>query len=216
MTLRRVRVRRGTAASWTSANPTLGMAEFGFETDSKKMKMGDGATNWNTLPYWYEPGAGGTLPADVLRSTTDNVVMYAENNALVGASYVVPGFYRRNGSSWVFEEALSNAMVSRTRTTLPYTLTYADVKGGNMDLNPASNGVLTLPLNLFSGAAPAGALAWLPFSLYLLTGVTVTLQAATGVSLFVEGQSAAQSTITMTGPNARIAFMHRTSQYRQM
>lgn len=216
MTLRRIRYRRGTAAAWTSANPVLGVAEPGYETDTGKVKIGNGSTLWNALAYHYDPGAGGSIPADVLRTTTDNVVIWAPDNSLVGASYVVQGYYRRSGSGWIYDESLQNAMVSRTRNTLPYTLTLGDVKGGNLDLTPTANGVLTLPPNLHSFGAPSGGLAWLPFSLYLLTGVTVTVQAGTGVSILVEGNPTAQTSITMVGPNARIALMTRSTQYRQL
>jgi hypothetical protein len=44
--------RRDTAANWTSANPTLGSGEFGYETDTGKMKIGDSSTAWTSLAYW--------------------------------------------------------------------------------------------------------------------------------------------------------------------
>ena len=46
-----IQVRRGTAAQWTSANPTLASGEWGFETDTGKVKIGDGSTAWNSEPY---------------------------------------------------------------------------------------------------------------------------------------------------------------------
>lgn len=46
-----IQIRRGTAAQWTSANPTLAAGEFGFETDTGKAKIGNGATAWNSLAY---------------------------------------------------------------------------------------------------------------------------------------------------------------------
>jgi hypothetical protein len=46
-----IQIRRGTAAQWTSANPTLASGEQGFETDTNKMKVGNGSTAWNSLPY---------------------------------------------------------------------------------------------------------------------------------------------------------------------
>lgn len=46
-----IQIRRGTASQWTSANPTLAAGEWGFETDTKKGKIGDGATAWNSLAY---------------------------------------------------------------------------------------------------------------------------------------------------------------------
>lgn len=43
--------RRGTAAQWTSANPTLAAGEPGLETDTGKFKVGNGSTAWNSLAY---------------------------------------------------------------------------------------------------------------------------------------------------------------------
>lgn len=51
--------RRDTAANWTAANPTLAAGEPGFETDTLKAKIGDGATAWNTLAYIG--GGSGTI-----------------------------------------------------------------------------------------------------------------------------------------------------------
>lgn len=47
----RFRVRRRTAADWTSLNEVLLDSEFGRESDTNRMKMGDGTTAWSELPY---------------------------------------------------------------------------------------------------------------------------------------------------------------------
>ena len=47
----RIQVRRGTAAQWTSANPTLAAGEIGLESDTRKIKFGDGSTAWSSLSY---------------------------------------------------------------------------------------------------------------------------------------------------------------------
>ena len=46
-----IKVRRDTAANWTSVNPVLLDGEPGYEKDTKKIKYGDGTTAWNSLPY---------------------------------------------------------------------------------------------------------------------------------------------------------------------
>ena len=46
-----MQVRRGTASSWTSTNPTLAAGELGFETDTGKFKIGTGSSTWNSLLY---------------------------------------------------------------------------------------------------------------------------------------------------------------------
>lgn len=51
-----IQIKRGTATAWTSANPTLNAGEIGFETDTKKMKVGDGSTAWTSLGYTTTDG----------------------------------------------------------------------------------------------------------------------------------------------------------------
>src|SRR6266576_2761179 len=53
-----MQVRRGTAAAWTSANPTMLAGEIGYETDTGKFKVGDGVTAWTGLAY-SNPGPAG-------------------------------------------------------------------------------------------------------------------------------------------------------------
>lgn len=43
--------RRGTAAEWTAANPTLAAGELGLETDTRNIKIGTGVLAWDSLPY---------------------------------------------------------------------------------------------------------------------------------------------------------------------
>jgi len=47
----RFQLRRDTATNWTTANPVLALGEPGVETDTLKVKVGDGATAWNSLGY---------------------------------------------------------------------------------------------------------------------------------------------------------------------
>ena len=55
----KIKFRRDTAAAWTQANPTLAQGEPGFEHDTGLLKIGDGATAWNSLVY-----AGGNSLVD--------------------------------------------------------------------------------------------------------------------------------------------------------
>lgn len=47
-----IQLRRDTAANWTSANPILAQGEMGVETNTRKLKIGDGTTAWNSLSYY--------------------------------------------------------------------------------------------------------------------------------------------------------------------
>lgn len=61
----RFRFRRNTAADWAWKNEILLSSEAGYETDTGKMKIGDGVTPWNTLEYWGGgSGSGGGLTSD--------------------------------------------------------------------------------------------------------------------------------------------------------
>lgn len=53
--------RKDTAANWTSANPILLSGEIGYETDTKKFKIGNGSSNWNSLAYLPIPDGSGNL-----------------------------------------------------------------------------------------------------------------------------------------------------------
>ena len=46
-----IRYRRDQSANWTSVNPTLAAGEAGYELDTRLLKIGDGVTPWNNLPY---------------------------------------------------------------------------------------------------------------------------------------------------------------------
>jgi hypothetical protein len=47
----RFQLRRDTAANWTSANAVLALGEPGVETDTLKVKVGNGVSAWNSLAY---------------------------------------------------------------------------------------------------------------------------------------------------------------------
>ncbi len=61
-----IKVRRGTAAAWTSGNPTLAAGEPGYETDTGKIKIGDGSTAWNSLAYRFTGAVTFGTPAITL------------------------------------------------------------------------------------------------------------------------------------------------------
>ena len=71
-----IQIRRDTAALWTNSNPTLASGEFGYETDTTKIKIGDGSTAWTSLGYYtlgtlgYAPLASPTFTGAVNASGT--------------------------------------------------------------------------------------------------------------------------------------------------
>ena len=45
------KLKRGTASRWAEVNPILEIGEPGFVYDTNRLKIGDGVTAWNDLPY---------------------------------------------------------------------------------------------------------------------------------------------------------------------
>jgi len=72
-------LRRDTSANWTSANPVLAQGEFGFETNTGAIKLGDGSTAWNSLAYYStkvrtgsgNPAGGLGVVGDLYIDSTD-------------------------------------------------------------------------------------------------------------------------------------------------
>lgn len=53
---KRIQLRNDTPSNWSTANPVLLAGEIGLEIDSarNRMKIGDGTTAWNDLPYFLD------------------------------------------------------------------------------------------------------------------------------------------------------------------
>jgi hypothetical protein len=78
----RYAIRNDTAANWTSANPTLGDGEWGYETDTGKLKIGDGATAWNSLGYTYANNTTTVTSAYTVADNVDTVYVDASGGAV--------------------------------------------------------------------------------------------------------------------------------------
>ena len=82
----RIQLKRSTAASWTSNNPVLYVGEIGYETDTKKFKIGDGSTAWTSLTYSSIP-----LPLSSINDLGDVTITSAADG----------DFLRWNGTAWI-------------------------------------------------------------------------------------------------------------------
>lgn len=86
MSYKKILFRRDTAANWTSENPVLSAGEIGLETNTNKIKLGDGSTVWSSLPYFY-----GSLDNTNLDGLADVTITNAQNGDVL----------RWNGTAWV-------------------------------------------------------------------------------------------------------------------
>lgn len=185
--------RRGTATQWTSANPTLAAGEAGFETDTGKAKIGDGATAWNSLAYSIGGVAVGNISglgagvATWLATPSSSNLAAAVSDETGSGSLVF-------GTNPTLTSPLINIGVN-TQTGTTYTPVLSD-NGKIVTLNNAAAISVTIPTNA-SVAYPIGAqitFAW-------ITGAgQPTITAATPATTTILSNGA-----TSTGPKLRVA-----------
>lgn len=88
----KIKLRRDTATNWTTANPVMAIGEPGFETNTLKLKFGDGTTAWNSLPYATNGVAGSIslLSLSAINSGTPSGVGSLAYNSGTGAFTYTP------------------------------------------------------------------------------------------------------------------------------
>ena len=69
-----IKLRRDTSANFTSANPILGNGEPAYETDTKKLKIGDGTTAYTQLEYFSAGGGSTNISATLPLKIVDGVI----------------------------------------------------------------------------------------------------------------------------------------------
>lgn len=79
----RIVLRNDTAEKWASVNPVLLKGEIGVENDTRKQKMGDGISNWNSLPYMTAEGQVFQVEPTANQTHTEAI-----NAAVVGKNLV--------------------------------------------------------------------------------------------------------------------------------
>lgn len=71
-----IKLRRDTSANFTSKNPVLGEGEPAYETDTKKLKIGDGTTAYTQLEYFSAGGGSSTdITATLPLKIVDGVIL---------------------------------------------------------------------------------------------------------------------------------------------
>ena len=113
-----IQIRRDTAANWTSVNPVLAQGELGIETDTLKIKAGNGTTVWNSLGYLIDTGGYGTVTSVGLvggstgLTTTGGPITTSGNITLTGTLAVA------NGGTGVTTKTGTGAVVLGTAPTI--------------------------------------------------------------------------------------------------
>lgn len=157
--------RRGTASEWSSANPVLAAGEMGIETDTRKVKIGDGTTNWANLSYGL--GSDDLQAVTTTGATTNQAISITNStvssNTVSGALTItggvgIGGNLNLAGNLVVSDRILptSNGLIDIGSPTARFGTVY--VAGNTIDLGgtelTANSGALFIDgVQLFSGNA---------------------------------------------------------------
>lgn len=63
-----------TATNWNTKNPILELGEEGYESDTGKMKIGDGISNWISLDYVYFDGVNNLISTNTSIEESDRIL----------------------------------------------------------------------------------------------------------------------------------------------
>jgi hypothetical protein len=108
-----IQLRRDTSANWSSVNPTLLQGEPGLETDTGKLKVGDGVNAWNVLDYFGgEEGTSANTPNTVVQRDGSGNFAAGTITANLNGSYtnVTIGSTASKGKIFVQETTPSGAV----------------------------------------------------------------------------------------------------------
>jgi hypothetical protein len=167
-----IQVRRGTASQWTSTNPTLAAGEWGFETDTLKVKIGNGSTAWNSLAYQGAGdiegvtagtglsggGTSGTVTVSIDTSVTADLTtaQTLTNKTIDAASNTLTGVVTLTGTQTLTNKTLTDPKINLAfdAETASYTAVLAN-NGQVVTMDNASANTFSIPTNA-SVAFPIG------------------------------------------------------------
>lgn len=161
-----IKTRRDTAANWSSVNPVLALGEIGIETDTRKIKFGDGTTPWNSLAY-SSGGSGGGI-SSIIEDTTPqlggNLDLNNKNITGIGDISIIgnitsSGFETPSGTSSQFLKADGSIDVNTYMTT--GIISDTGVAGGGSTVT----NIVTISIADYSGLG-----SYHPTTIYFVTG----------------------------------------------
>ena len=194
-----IQIRRGTAAQWTSANPTLASAEFGYETDTGKFKIGDGSTAWNSLGY----KASGTVTSITAGTGLSGGTITASGTIAIDTATTVDVSTAQTLTNKTLTSPTLNAPLINLSLNAQTGTTYTFVLADNGKLVTASNAsaqTYSIPTNA-SVAYPIGT----QINIIQIGAGQVTINAVTSGTTTVSSTGA-----TATAPKLRAQFSSAT------
>jgi len=206
----KVDIRRDLASNFTNTNPTLKAGEPAFETDTKKLKVGDGSTAWTSLAYVTDvslPLSGGTMTGNVNFNDAVKLLLGSVGGAgfirgtddieIIGTRDVIIDVVR----SIILQADTLVSMGDGTNTIFAFdtaepSLTIHDDADQDdyFKIVVAANGVSTISTNSDAGIAPA--------HLYLSPDGDINLTPFTDTTT-IHSTSGSNKVITLDGTSTR-------------
>lgn len=178
-----IQVRRGTASQWTSTNPVLASGEWGYETDTGKVKIGNGSTAWTSLGY---TGSG------TVTSITAGTGLSGGTITSSGTIAIDSTVATLTGTQTLTNKTITGLVATQTLLTPSFTTNaYTLVLGDQGDILLASNGSTAGTINIPTNASVA-----------FPTGTQITIIQTGSGQLTIQAASSGTTTVNSTGATA--------------
>lgn len=139
-----IQLRRGTASQWTSANPVLAAGEQGWESDTNKVKIGNGSSAWNSLSYAVT-GANGTVTSVVAGTGLTGGTITSTGTIAIDTSVTADLSTAQTLTNKTLTAPIINLSIN-AQTGTTYTPVLSD-NGKLVTLNNASAITVSIPTN---------------------------------------------------------------------
>jgi hypothetical protein len=195
-----IQIRRGTASQWTSANPVLAAGEQGFETDTNKLKIGNGSAAWNSLSY-VATGATGTVTSITAGTGLSGGTITSTGTIAIDTSVTAD----LTTSQTLTNKTLTTPVITQGQSTPTFTTNAYTLVAGDAGLVlAASNGATAGTINIPTDATTNFAIGTQITILNVGTGL-ITVQAASSGTTTVRSTGA-----TATAPKCRAQYSAMT------
>jgi hypothetical protein len=172
--------RRDTAANWTAVNPILAEGEMGLETDTGKVKLGNGGHAWNALPYF----SGINAASAGISSISSGPLVFSNSN---GVSFGLSG---STITASVASAGGGIALSAGTQSASTGTVVFSNSNGISFGMNGSSR--ITASHNGISAV-------YVSAGLYDQLLSAITFSDANGVSFGLDGGSVITASVSNQG-----------------